>query len=242
MANLSASWSLDWNIVERFFQAYTLAMPSTKKKPPAKSSAAKAPRKDAAARGRQTAPLIDARQTALVLVDYQQRLMPAIHKGESVIAEACRLADVAKALGIAVVGTEQNPQGLGPNEDAIRRRCDITLQKMHFNACADGLLDLLRAPGGKPAREVVIAGCEAHVCLMQTALGLLHAKLKVWVVAQACGSRTPDNHALAMQRLAKAGAVIVSVEMAAFEWLRTCEHEQFKRVLGVLKGEGEAPR
>jgi nicotinamidase-related amidase len=235
MANLSASSSLDWNIVERIFQAYTLAMPPAKKKPPVRI-AAKAPRKQATIRSRQAGPLIDARQTALVLVDYQQRLMPAIHKGESVIAEACRLAEVAKALGIAVIGTEQNPQGLGPNEDAIRRRCDTTLPKMHFDACADGLLALLRAPNGKPAREAVIAGCEAHVCLMQTALGLLNAKLKVWVVAQACGSRTPDNHALAMQRLANAGAVIVSVEMAAFEWLRTCEHAQFKRALGILKG------
>jgi nicotinamidase-related amidase len=133
--------------------------------------------------------LIDARQSVLVLVDYQRRLMPAIHRSAEVVAEATRLADVARELGIHVFGTEQNPQGLGPNEDAIRRRCEATLAKMHFDACADGLLDLLRTSREAAARDVVIAGCEAHVCLMQTALGLLQAGLNVWVVAQASGSR-----------------------------------------------------
>ena len=179
--------------------------------------------------------LIDARASILVLVDYQQRLLPAIHRGAEVVAEAARLADVARELGIRVVGTEQNPRGLGPNAEAVRRRCETTLAKMHFDACSDGLLDVLRGAGEAPPREVVIAGCEAHVCLMQTALGLLQAGLGVWVVAQACGSRTADNHALAMQRLRQAGAGIVSVEMVAFEWLRSCEHQRFRQVLGILK-------
>jgi nicotinamidase-related amidase len=198
---------------------------------PAKSSAQKA----SAKAGSRAGHLVDAAQSVLVLVDYQQRLMPAIHHGAEAIAEAVRLADVAHELNIPVLGTEQNPQGLGPNAEAIRSRCDITLAKMHFDACANGLLDLLRTGSGKPAREVVIAGCEAHVCLMQTALGLLTAGYKVWVVAQACGSRTAENHQLAMQRLAQAGAVIVSVEMVAFEWLRSCEDSRFKGVLKLLK-------
>ncbi len=179
--------------------------------------------------------LIDARQSVLVLVDYQRRLMPAIHRGAEVVTEAARLADVARDLDVHVFGTEQNPQGLGPNEDAIRRRCETTLAKMHFDACADGLLDLLRVPGETPARDIVIAGCEAHVCMLQTALGLLRAGFNVWVVAPASGSRSAENHDLAMQRLRQAGAAIVSVEMVAFEWLRTCEHARFKDVLQRLK-------
>ena len=202
--------------------------------------------------------LIDSRHAALVLVDYQARLMPSIHNGAQAVAHALRLADIAHELGIPVIGTEQNPKGLGPNADAIRARCGTTLSKMHFDACADGLLELLRSPSAlpgrapvdtspdgctesssnAPAQEVVIAGCEAHVCLMQTALGLLRAGLTVWVVAQACGSRSAENHALGMQRLREAGAGIVSVEMVAFEWLRSCEHEAFRRVLKRLK---EAP-
>ncbi|MDL2337048.1 MAG: isochorismatase family protein [Pseudomonadota bacterium] len=183
--------------------------------------------------------LIDPTQSVLVLVDYQQRLLPAIHRGAEVVAHAVRIADVARELGIPVIGTEQYPQGLGPNDDAIRQRCGTTLSKTHFDACADGLLDLLGvADSDTPAdarREIVIAGCEAHVCLLQTALGLLRAGLTVSVIAQASGSRTAENHELAMQRLRQAGADIVSVEMVAFEWLRHCRHERFKQVLKLLK-------
>ena len=179
--------------------------------------------------------LIDARHGALVLVDYQQRLMPAIHRGSEALAHAVRLADIAHALGLPVLGSEQNPRGLGPNEPAIRERCDSTLAKMHFDGCADGLVERLRQACRGQIGDVVIAGCEAHVCLLQTTLGLLGAGLRVWVVAQACGSRTAENHELAMQRLRQAGAGIVSVEMVAFEWLRSCEHERFKAVLALLK-------
>lgn len=178
---------------------------------------------------------IDADSCALVLVDYQQRLLPAIHCGDEVIVQALRLAQVARELGLDIVSTEQNPAGLGPNHDALRALCDTTLAKMHFDACADGLLDALREGTGQLPREVVVAGCEAHVCLLQTTLGLLRAGLKTWVVADACGSRSADNHALAMQRLRTAGAGIVSVEMVAFEWLRSCEHERFRAVLKLLK-------
>ena len=179
--------------------------------------------------------LIEPQRSALVLVDYQRRLMPAIDGVAQVLAHALRLADIARELGLHVLGTEQNPRGLGPNEESIRERCDSTLSKMHFDACADGLLDRLGACTAAPVLDVVIAGCEAHVCLMQTALGLLRAGLNVAVVAQASGSRSAEDHALAMQRLRQAGAAIVSVEMVAFEWLRSCEHVQFKRVLALLK-------
>jgi len=169
--------------------------------------------------------------STLVLVDYQHRLMPMIHGGAQAVARALRLADAARELGIRVLGTEQNPAGLGPNDEAVRQRCASTLAKMHFDACEDGLLDLL---GSDPA-EVVIAGCEAHVCLLQTALGLLRAGRRVWVVADACGSRSAQDHALAMQRLQQAGATLVSTEMVVFEWLRSCTHPRFKPVLALVK-------
>jgi len=166
----------------------------------------------------------------LVLVDYQARLMPAIHDASAVLREAALLADAARLLGLPVLGTEQNPAGLGPNVPALRDRCELTLAKTHFDACRDGLLAAL---GAVP--EVVIAGCEAHVCLLQTALGLLRDGRRVWVVAPACGSRAPGDHALAMDRLRAAGAGIVATEMVIFEWLQDCRHERFRDVLARLK-------
>lgn len=174
--------------------------------------------------------MIERNASALVLVDYQTRLLPAIHHGARALAHALLLADIARLLGVPVIGTEQNAKGLGASAEGLRERCGRMLAKMHFDACADGLLEAL------PERsEVVIAGCESHVCLMQTALGLLQAGRKVSVVAPACGSRAAENHELAMQRLRQAGAVIVSVEMVAFEWLRTCEDEGFRPALALLK-------
>ncbi|MEY8875147.1 MAG: isochorismatase family protein [Leptothrix sp. (in: b-proteobacteria)] len=179
--------------------------------------------------------------SALVLIDYQGRLMPAIDRAEAVLAQAVFLADIAHELGVPVLGTEQNPRGLGPNDAAVRSRCDRTLSKMHFNACADGLVEALNAarPG---LQSVVIAGCEAHVCLLQTALGLLETGLKVWVVGEACGSRRATDHALGLARLQQAGAVIVSAEMVVFEWLGSCEHPRFKPVLQRLKAHDQPVR
>ena len=123
--------------------------------------------------------ILDPARCAVVLVDYQERLLPAIHGGAQLVAEAARLADCARELGIRVVGTEQNPQGLGPNVPEILRRCEATLAKMHFDGCADGLADALRVPGRPAPTDVVVAGCETHVCLMQTAHGLQRAGFKV---------------------------------------------------------------
>jgi nicotinamidase-related amidase len=196
--------------------------------------------------------LLDAEECQLLLVDYQARLMPSIHEGEFVLRNAMRLARVAQALEIPVWGTEENPAGLGENPPELKALCRQTLAKMHFSACADGLVPLLRPParqGGNarslpkhlqkpPAPErgsIVIAGCEAHVCLMQTALDLLDEEFEVWVVTDACSSRTERNRDAAFDRLAAAGAELVTTEMVGFEWLRTAEHPMFKEVLALLK-------
>lgn len=173
-------------------------------------------------------------RSVLVLVDYQGRLMPLIDGHATVVREAQRLADAAQLLQVPVVGTEQNAARLGPNLDCLRQPCTVTLAKTHFDACEDGLLQTLdEVAPGRP--EVVIAGCEAHVCLLQTTLGLLRAGRRVWLVGPACGSRTGDNRALALQRLAAAGAVVVSAEMVLFEWLHDCRHPRFKDVLTLIK-------
>lgn len=177
----------------------------------------------------------------LVLVDYQARLMPAIHEADAVCARAVLLARAARILGLLVLGTQQNPDGLGPNVPAITEVCDVTLSKTHFDACADGLVDTLQQThpqGSPPGGDVVIAGCEAHVCLLQTALGLLRAGLRVWVVGNASGSRRPSDHAAAMQRLMQAGATVVTHEMVLFEWLHDCRHPRFKDVLALIKNAG----
>jgi nicotinamidase-related amidase len=176
--------------------------------------------------------VLDSRRSALVLVDYQARLMPSIHDAQTVVEHGVFLARTAQTIGVPVFGTEENPAGLGPNDERIRPLCQHTLAKMHFDACDDGLTELLAA---RHVEQAVVAGCEAHVCLLQTSLGLLASGLQVFVVPDACGSRHAKDKALAMQRLEKSGAVLASSEMVAFEWLRTCEHPRFRQVLELVK-------
>lgn len=197
--------------------------------------------------------LLQASTSQLVLVDYQQRLMPAIEGGTEVVANALKLARAARLLDVPVWGTEENPSKLGENLPELRALCQRTLAKMHFDAVAEGLADWLRPPakpaGGnarslpkhlqksaEPERpSIVLAGCEAHVCLLQTALGLLEEEIEVWVVTDACGSRTVRNRDAAFDRLAGAGAELVTTEMVLFEWLETAEHPQFKAVLELIR-------
>jgi hypothetical protein len=92
------------------------------------------------------------------------------------------------------------------------------------------------AAAPEPSRStLVLAGCEAHVCLLQTALELLEDEFEVWVVTDACGSRTERNRDAAFDRLAGAGAELVTTEMVAFEWLRGCRHPRFREVLALIR-------
>ena len=198
--------------------------------------------------------LLDVQDSQLVLVDYQPKLMPAMHDGEAVLRNGVRLAQIAQLLKVPTWGTEQNPERLGTHPPEMRELCRRTLAKMSFGACEEGLTAWLRpeasAPAGNarslprhlqksvpaPARNtVVVAGCEAHVCLLQTALGLLEEEFDVWVVTDACASRTERNRDAAFDRLAAAGAELLTTEMVAFEWLRTAEHPQFKAVQALIK-------
>lgn len=199
--------------------------------------------------------LLDAELSQLVLVDYQTRLMPAIFEGPLALANAVRLAQAAQLMQVPVWGTEQNPSRLGENPPELRALCQRTLAKMQFSGVEEGLGEWLRPPLKAPAgnarslpkhlqkpsntpterNSIVIAGCEAHVCLMQTALHLLEDEFDVWVVTDACSSRTERNRDAAFDRLAGAGAELVTTEMVVFEWLRSAEVPQFKAMHALIK-------
>ena len=199
--------------------------------------------------------LIDADESQLVLVDFQARLKPAMLDADAVWANAARLATLAQALDVPTWGTEQNPSRLGEMPPEIRSHCRQVLAKMQFSAVEEGLGDWLRPPP-KPVQgnarslpkhlqkasadadaraSILLAGCEAHICLLQTALDLLEDEFEVWVVTDACSSRTERNRDAAFDRLAGAGAELVTTEMVAFEWLRSAEHAAFKDVQALVK-------
>ena len=202
--------------------------------------------------------LLDVEESQLVLVDFQIRLMPAISDGPAVLANAIRLAKLAALLKVPAVFTEQNPPGLGGSvpelQSALQEAGARVLSKMQFSAVEEGLAEWLRptpkpvqgnarslpkhfqkAASGSARGTIVLAGCEAHVCLLQTPLDLLEDEFDVWVVTDACGSRTERNRDAAFDRLAGAGAELVTTEMVAFEWIRSAEHPHFKAAHALIK-------
>lgn len=201
--------------------------------------------------------LLELDTSQLVLIDYQARLMPAMSEATLVLANAVRLAKAASHFGVPSFYTEQNPSKLGATDGELAQALlgakAKQLSKMHFSAVEEGLGELLRPPAKpvqgnarslpkhlqKPASEVrdtiIVAGCEAHVCLLQTALDLLEDEFDVWVVTDACSSRTERNRDAAFDRLASAGAELITTEMVVFEWLRTAEHPDFKHIQALIK-------
>jgi nicotinamidase-related amidase len=175
---------------------------------------------------------MDSARSMLLAVDLQARLMPAIEDGGAVLANAGRLIDAATLLDVPAFATEQNPRGLGASVAEIAARRLPTLHKMSFDATREAGFEAF-LPADRP--EVVVVGCEAHVCVMQTVFGLLRQGRQVFLARDAAGSRRPESKDTAIARMARAGAEIVTVEMTIFEWLGTCEHPRFREVLALVR-------
>ncbi|AZO81553.1 MULTISPECIES: isochorismatase family protein [unclassified Bosea (in: a-proteobacteria)] len=174
--------------------------------------------------------LINAKRSRLIVIDFQARLMPAIHDGPRLLANAGRLVAAAKLLEVPIVMTEQNPAGLGATVPELAEAASA-ITKMSFDACSTpAFIDAIAGDD-----DLILCGCEAHVCFGQTALSLLEHKRHVFVVQDAVGSRVPESKEVSLRRLERNGAEIVTTEAVVFEWLRTAEHPQFRAALALIK-------
>ncbi|CEJ87714.1 Isochorismatase hydrolase [Hyphomicrobium sp. GJ21] len=177
--------------------------------------------------------LLCAQTSILLFIDHQTRLLPSIDDCDRVLSDAAWLGEAARVLGVPVIGTEQMPEKIGPLHSDVRKFCSTVLSKVHFDACADGLVNAIR---DHPKRtQIVISGCEAHVCVLQTAVTLLRAGFSVWIVSSSTGSHSQIDRALALERLQTLGAIVVSLEMVLFEWLARGDHPRFRDVLQMIK-------
>lgn len=181
--------------------------------------------------------------TALLVIDVQEKLLPKIHAAAAVERNVAFLIDAARLLGIPVSATEQYPKGLGPTVPELGKRLrgdnQTTIpEKVAFSSCAvPSVVEGFR----RDARtHVVLAGIESHVCVMHTALDLLGLNFRVFVAADAVGSRYPIDHEVALRRLEQAGCVPVSSEMCVFEWLGGARHPQFKAASQLVQSRMKA--
>ncbi|MFZ2972029.1 MAG: hydrolase [Ferribacterium limneticum] len=179
--------------------------------------------------------LIRRADSLLLIVDIQQKLAPAIHDSERVVANSVRLLEGAKLLGVPAFISEQYVKGLGPSLEVIRTAAVDAkfFEKTHFSCAAEpGVIDLLRA-AKRP--QIVLTGTETHVCVLQTAFGLQAAGFEVYLVADAASSRTTENRSAAIERMRAAGIGIVTTEMVLFEWLHQAGTDDFRQLLPLIK-------
>ena len=174
-------------------------------------------------------------QAGLLVVDIQEKLLPAMFEKERVTANSEKLIRGARILGVPVVVTEQYRKGLGPTVPGIAAAMEkfAPLEKLTFSAC--GAAGWRAAFNKADVSDMVLCGIECHVCVTQTCLDLLDSSFTVFVAADATSSRTAENYRAGLERMRDSGAVIVSTEMILFELLGRAGTDEFKQVLNLVK-------
>jgi nicotinamidase-related amidase len=180
--------------------------------------------------------LLDASKASLLLVDIQERLLPAMATPEQVVAKSQILMQAAQSLGLPIAVSEQYPKGLGHTVAELQSNDAATFEKLTFSCWRDDALKkhfINLHEKGRPL--VVVAGIEAHVCVLQTCIDMSNAGFGVFAVADAMSSRKPESATLAFERMRAAGVEVINTEMALFELLERAGTPEFKTLSGLIK-------
>jgi len=172
--------------------------------------------------------------SVLLVVDYQDKLLPFIDSADSRIEAGRRMIETAKVLELPILLTEQYPAGIGRTCAVLREALgDIPpIEKVLFSAYVPEVIERMR---DLAQPNVIVVGIEAHVCVQQTVLDLLRAGYTVFLCADAIGSRRPMDRDTAIERCRQAGAIVTTTESAIFELLGEAGTDQFKQVLKIVK-------
>lgn len=174
--------------------------------------------------------LIKSTDSYLLIIDVQEKLIGAMSEPQLVLDNCAWLIQLAQTLNIPLLVSEQYPRGLGTTVSSLKSLFneDVVMEKVHFSCVAE---DECKTRLEKIERkQVIIAGIESHVCVLQTAMGLLEMGQEVFIVANAVSSRQVSDKELALARLRSAGVHIVSKEMVFFEWLHQAATPLFKQL------------
>ncbi|QDS98634.1 putative hydrolase [Adhaeretor mobilis] len=178
--------------------------------------------------------MMRAADTALLVVDVQERLLAVQPQGARIEWNCRRLLDGAKTLGVKAVITEQYPEKLGPTPKVLLSCTDEpALEKIAFSCGERGEVFAAWLEAG--IHRVLLAGIETHVCVQQTALDLLAAGFQVLVAVDAVGSRYKVDHGVALRRMEASGVLLTTTEAALFEWCERAGTPQFKAISALAK-------
>jgi nicotinamidase-related amidase len=177
--------------------------------------------------------LMNREDSALLVVDAQVKLLDIIPGRERIIWNIRRLLDAAAALGVPVAATEQYPDRLSPTVPELKERIGSAPDKLCFSACVCG--DIFERWKSEQRSRVLVCGIETHVCVLQTALDLVAAGFETYVAVDALGARYAVDHETALRRMEMAGVILSTTETAMFEWCRTAEAPEFKKISALAK-------
>lgn len=163
------------------------------------------------------------------IIDLQDRLAPAMSGSDAMLQNAATLITGSKEFGHRIVVTEQNPDKLGGTVADLEIDREAAIAKMCFDAS-----DLI-LPSSGPVEKVIVAGCEAHICVRQTVRGLKARGVDVVVAVDAIGSRKEIDYRTSLQAMQAMGAELGTVESILFDWLGTAEHEKFRTVSRLIR-------
>ncbi len=179
---------------------------------------------------------LDARQTALVIIDVQEAFRASIPDFAELSVRIALMAHAAQLLSVPVVVTEQYPKGLGRTAGEIRAVLPAALEpfeKTAFSSCGAASFNDELARAG--ARQVIVCGIEAHVCVNQTTHDLLARGFQVHLLTECIASRAESNRQTGLAKMQQSGALPTSIEMSLFELMRDSAHQQFKAVQKLIK-------
>jgi nicotinamidase-related amidase len=180
--------------------------------------------------------LMSAGDTALLVVDVQEKLLPLIPGRERLVWNIRRLIDGAQVLGLPVIATEQYPQGLGPTTAELAQRLRTIPAKTTFSCRECGpLFTGLRDRG---VWKILVSGMETHVCVSQTVHDLLAEGFRVYIAADAVAARGSFDHEIALRRMDSSGATLTTTEAALFEWCERAGTPEFKQISQLVKEAG----
>ena len=177
--------------------------------------------------------MMSADDTAMIVVDVQEKLIPLVPNASRIVWNIERLLDAAKALGVPCFGTEQYPKGLGPTVEPLASRLAEMHEKLAFSCTA--CRELVRQLEQREIIRVLLVGIETHVCVQQTALDLLAAGFRVYVAADAVGSRFAVDYEYSLRRMETTGVVLTTTEAAMFEWCEVAGTPEFKEVSQLVR-------
>jgi len=180
-------------------------------------------------------PRLHASQSAILLIDVQEKLLPVMHNNQRIVEQSGRLLDGGAVLNVPILVSEQYRKGLGVTVAALQPRIAKAVcnaEKLRFSAYIDPIAESLRSHN---IRQVVVCGIEAHVCVLQTCLDLIDRGYVTFLATDAIGSRHAEDQTAAVQRMIQAGVVPTTVESALLEWVGEAGTARFKSVLPIIK-------